>query len=57
MSYIMIFPAGLSLTGVYITWITDEFVRAVINTLRFAKGRDFFLSFLNKLDRIRLRRA
>ncbi|HOA07490.1 MAG TPA: MATE family efflux transporter [Spirochaetota bacterium] len=57
MSYIMIFPLGLSLTGVYITWITDEFVRAVINTLRFAKGRDFFLSFLNKLDRIRLRRA
>lgn len=57
LSYIMVFPAGLAITGVYITWIADEFIRAVINTLRFIKGKDFFVSIISKLFRLRLQKA
>jgi len=42
LSYVLIFITGLGLWGVFITFLADEGIRAVINTLRFKKGREFF---------------
>ncbi|AFG38611.1 MATE family efflux transporter [Spirochaeta africana] len=41
-SYVMIFPAGFGLAGVYITLIIDEWVRGIINMLRFRMGQNPF---------------
>ncbi|MCL2196608.1 MAG: MATE family efflux transporter [Treponema sp.] len=43
LSYTLIFIFNLGLWGVFITSLVDEASRAVINTLRFWKGRQFFL--------------
>jgi len=43
LSYTLIFKAGLGLWAVFITSLADESSRAIINTLRFIKGREFFL--------------
>jgi len=42
LSYTLIFVFKLGLWGVFITSLTDEAIRAIINTLRFWKGRQFF---------------
>jgi len=52
LSYILIFTAGLGLWGVFITFLVDEFVRSIINILRFWKGREFF--FLKPFERVNL---
>ena len=42
LSYILIFVFNFGLWGVFITSLADEGTRAIINTLRFWKGRQFF---------------
>ena len=49
LSYYLIFVAGLGLWGVFISFLVDETVRSVINTLRFRKGREVF--FLKPFER------
>jgi len=41
LSYIFIFITDIGLTGIFITYLSDETIRSIINTLRFWKGRDF----------------
>jgi len=43
LSYVLIFIFNLGLWGVFITYFADEFVRGIINLLRFWKGREVFL--------------
>lgn len=50
LSYILIFVAGLGMTGLFVTFFIDEFVRSIINALRFWKGREFF--FLKPFQRV-----
>ncbi|WP_041714879.1 MATE family efflux transporter [Acetivibrio clariflavus] len=50
LSYLLIFNAGLGLLGLYITFFIDEFIRAIINILRFWKGREFF--FLKPFEKV-----
>jgi putative MATE family efflux protein len=38
LAYVLIFPAGLGMTGMFIAIFSDEFVRGVINTVRFYRG-------------------
>jgi putative MATE family efflux protein len=50
LSYLLIFPAGLGLWGIFITLLIDETVRGIINLLRFWKGREFF--FLKPFEKV-----
>ncbi|MCL2185739.1 MAG: MATE family efflux transporter [Treponema sp.] len=52
LSYILIFSAGLGLWGVFITFLADEFIRSIINLLRFWKGREVF--FLKPFERVNI---
>jgi putative MATE family efflux protein len=38
LAYTLIFPVGLGMTGMFIAMFSDEFVRGVINTIRFYRG-------------------
>jgi Na+-driven multidrug efflux pump len=38
LSYLLMFPAGLGMTGMFIAIFSDEFLRGVINTIRFYRG-------------------
>jgi MATE family multidrug resistance protein len=38
LSYILMFPAGLGMYGLFIGMFSDESVRCVINTIRFYRG-------------------
>ena len=48
--YILIFIANLGLWAVFISFLADESIRSIINTLRFWKGREVFMlkPFVNK---------
>jgi putative MATE family efflux protein len=41
-SYLFIFILKFGILGVFFTIISDETIRAIINTIRFLKGKDFF---------------
>ncbi|MFH1524929.1 MAG: MATE family efflux transporter [Chloroflexota bacterium] len=38
LAYILIFPVGLGMIGMFIAMFSDEFLRGVINTIRFYRG-------------------
>jgi len=42
LSYILIFILRIGLMGIFITYLADESIRSIINTIRFWKGKDFF---------------
>lgn len=50
LSYVLIFVADYGIYGLFITFLLDEAIRAVINILRFWRGREFF--FLRPFERI-----
>jgi len=48
LSYILIFTANIGLMGIFITFMADETIRAIINTLRFWRGRNFYRKQIQK---------
>jgi Na+-driven multidrug efflux pump len=42
LSYILSFIVKMGLMGIFVAFLIDEFIRGVINLLRFWKGREFF---------------
>lgn len=44
LSYLLIFKLNLGLWSVFITLLVDETIRALINFIRFWKGRELFLN-------------
>lgn len=48
LSYTTIFPLGFGLAGMYITLIFDEWVRGIINMLRFRMGQNPFRIIIHK---------
>lgn len=41
-SYLLVFVAGMGLMGVFVTFLIDESIRGIVNSLRFWKGREVF---------------
>ncbi|MNP54846.1 MATE family multidrug exporter [compost metagenome] len=50
LSYVLIFVAGFGIYGLFITFLIDECIRALINIFRFWKGREFF--FMKSFEKI-----
>jgi putative MATE family efflux protein len=50
LSYLLIFPVGLGLWGIFAALLVDETIRGIVNLLRFWKGREFF--FLKPFEKI-----
>jgi putative MATE family efflux protein len=50
LSYVLSFIAQMGLMGIFMAFLIDEFVRGIINILRFWKGREFF--FLKPFENV-----